>query len=83
MLEREELVQSLPAGVPIFGEAGVAEAAALGPELRERLREGVVPRAEALLELGAMRLAALGPQSAAEIEPLYLRAFAAKPRRRG
>jgi hypothetical protein len=41
-----------------------------------------VPRAEAALSLGRARLAARGPMAASAIEPLYLRPFAAKTRRR-
>jgi hypothetical protein len=40
------------------------------------------PRASSALELGLARLRVSGPHTPAEVEPLYLRAFAAKLRRR-
>jgi tRNA A37 threonylcarbamoyladenosine modification protein TsaB len=40
------------------------------------------PRALAALELGLARLAARGPDEPSRVEPLYLRAFAARLRRR-
>jgi tRNA threonylcarbamoyladenosine biosynthesis protein TsaB len=39
-----------------------------------------LPRAAALLELGARRLAREGPHVAEDVEPLYLRAFAVRSR---
>jgi len=70
----------LPSGSRVFADAEAARAAGL-----ERLAlhiEPAVPRAGALLALGSRRLAAEGAQDPAQIEPLYLRAFAAKSRRR-
>ena len=40
------------------------------------------PRAGAVLTLGLAKLQSEGPLDPAEVEPLYLRAFAAKPRKR-
>jgi len=78
----EELAELLPQQVPIFGEQGVAEAAGLSPAQRELLCGDSPAGAEALLTLGRARLDTLGGQAAHEVEPLYLRPFAAKARRR-
>jgi tRNA threonylcarbamoyladenosine biosynthesis protein TsaB len=40
------------------------------------------PRATSLLELGSLRLAQRGPEACSAVAPLYLRAFAARSRRR-
>jgi tRNA threonylcarbamoyladenosine biosynthesis protein TsaB len=77
-----ELGALLPEGTAIFGEPGIAEAAHLTAGQRAHLRIDATPSARALLELGLARLARLGPHSPAELEPLYLRAFAAQARRR-
>jgi len=79
---RAGLAARLPRGVAIFGDATVADAAGLDPEQRARLSTDRVPRAEAALALGRIRLAARGPMEPGEIEPLYLRPFAAKARKR-
>jgi hypothetical protein len=42
----------------------------------------VTPRAAALLALGSGRLDRLGGQQPSDIQPLYLRAFAVRARRR-
>jgi tRNA A37 threonylcarbamoyladenosine modification protein TsaB len=68
--------------MPIFGEAGIESAAQLEGGALARLRTDAVPRASALLELGLLRLEREGPHAPSELEPLYLRAFAAKARRR-
>lgn len=72
----------VPRGVPILGDATVADAAGLDADQRARLVADAVPDARALLELGARRLERLGAQPLTEIEPLYLRAFCARPRKR-
>ena len=67
---------------PILTEATVLEGAALNAECAQRARSGAYPQAAALLELAA---AAPGGDCAtwdAPLEPLYLREFEAKPRRR-
>lgn len=64
--------------------------AILPPQLaRERARDdgrtlgdADAPAARALLELGALRLARLGPHAAADVQPLYLRPFQATLRKR-
>lgn len=66
----------------IFGDETVGEAAGLGSAQRQRIETTVVPRAGALLELGAARFERFGGQDPEMIEPLYLRAFAARVRKR-
>jgi tRNA threonylcarbamoyladenosine biosynthesis protein TsaB len=82
VLTPAELGPALVPGVAIFGDATVADAARLEPEARSRLVTDRVPRAEAALVLGRARLAAHGAMPASAVEPLYLRPFAAKARRR-
>lgn len=72
-----EIDATLPAAGPIFGDA-----ASLVPQAKQRFRTGAVPRARALLALGADRIRRLGGQSPAEVAPLYLRPFAVSRRRR-
>lgn len=65
-----------PRGARLFGdEAGLALAGLEGDATR-------VPTATDVLELGAARLARLGGEDPSSIEPLYLRAFAARKRAR-
>lgn len=78
----EELALLLPQDIPIFGDVAAADAAQLTPAQRTRLHPQAMPRADALLELGAARLERSGPHSPAAVEPLYLRPFAARQRRR-
>ena len=82
VLRPAELADALPADVPILAGPGAADAAALDDDARARVIEGRAPRAGALLELGGVRLRERGPQAAETVEPLYLRPFAAKRRRR-
>lgn len=82
VLKPAELGPALLPGIAIFGDATVADAAQFGAEARSRLWTDRVPRAEAALALGRARLAVLGPMPPAAVEPLYLRPFAAKARRR-
>jgi len=77
-----DLRRLLPEGVTIFGDETVARAATLTTAERARLRTDAVPHAAALLELGLHRVERSGPQSPDQVEPLYLRPFAAKTRRR-
>jgi hypothetical protein len=49
---------------------------------QEHVRAGRVPHASALLELGLARLRERGGQTPEQVAPLYLRPFAAKPRKR-
>jgi tRNA threonylcarbamoyladenosine biosynthesis protein TsaB len=76
-------VASLVAGTaPIFGDATVADAAKLDAHSRALLRTDVVPSAAHLLELGLRRRARGVTQRLEDVEPLYLRPFAASARRR-
>ena len=81
VLGRDEVASALPAGLPLFADDAALRAAGLADDdTREILHAPA--RAEHILELGAQRLARSGPMDAAQIEPLYLRAFAAQPRKR-
>lgn len=74
----EEVRDLLPPGARILGDATCADAAGLSPEQRARVAV-IVPRASAVLELGAAREPAAAPE---RVLPLYLRPFAAKVRKR-
>ena len=82
VLTPEEVRAALPAGVAIFGDEDAALAAGSSATDRTRLHIDASPKASTLLALGALRLDRLGPQPASDVEPLYLRPFAAKSRRR-
>ena len=78
------LPELLPPDELVFADPAALRAAELEEERARRparFRQAV-PRASALLELGSARLAREGPQTPAQVEPLYLRAFAARLRRR-
>ncbi len=66
----------LPVGTRLFGDERGIELANLAGATH------FAPNASDVLRLGALRLERLGPEIASEIEPLYLRPFAAKKRRR-
>ena len=82
----EKLGTLLPKEGVLLGDKTVAQAANLNEQQKQRLRiaseSGGYPRAAALLELGLCRLAAGQIASMSTPEPLYLRPFAAKPRKR-
>lgn len=80
VLRHDELRAALPEDVVLLCDASVVRSAGL--EGRARLREDRVPNAASLLELGLTRLRELGPQAPQDVAPLYLRPFAAKPRKR-
>lgn len=63
----------------IFGEPGIETAAVLDDSARARLRTDCSPSASALLELGLLRHGREGSHTAAQLEPLYLRAFGSRP----
>jgi len=79
--DADELRALLPDDVPIFGDSNVAQAARLDAAAIARLQPAE-PRAKDLLALGMRRLALNGPMTPAEIEPLYLRPFQARRRKR-
>jgi tRNA threonylcarbamoyladenosine biosynthesis protein TsaB len=72
----------LPGDAPIFGDATVGGAAGLGESDLARLVVDVRPSAEALLALGRAQQMRRGADAPSAVEPLYLRPFAAKMRRR-
>jgi tRNA threonylcarbamoyladenosine biosynthesis protein TsaB len=79
-----ELGGLLVAGERVFADDATLRAAELEAE-RARAPGGFAqawPRAAALLTLGVARLEREGGQREDELEPLYLRAFAARTRRR-
>lgn len=76
------IIDLLSPRCPIFGDATVAQAAGLSDADRARLDPTAVADARDLLALGERRLARFGPTPLGELEPLYLRPFAAKPRKR-
>ena len=81
VLARDAIGAALPPGLPLFADDAALRAAGLeGDDTREILCASA--HAEHILDLGALRLARSGPMDAAQIEPLYLRAFAAQPRKR-
>ena len=81
VIARDELGPRLPAGLMLFADDAALRAAGLEGDESRRIRSAHA-HAEQVLELGLARLASTGPQLPAEIEPLYLRAFAAQPRKR-
>lgn len=79
-LEPAEAARRTPRDALLIAEPSALASAGL--ESHPRARTGLVPRASALLALGARRLAALGGQDPRAVRPLYLRAFQARARRR-
>lgn len=82
VLRPDEVPASLPPAGPIFADAGAIAVLGLPEEARERVRLDAAPRASALLALGAARVERIGGHDPLEVEPLYLRAFAVKARKR-
>ena len=74
-LPREELLGALPPEGPLFVDTSFQEGFELDDELAKRLRTDAIPRADAVLELGALRMERLGAEKPEQVEPLYLRAF--------
>jgi tRNA threonylcarbamoyl adenosine modification protein YeaZ len=66
----------------LFGEPLLSTQGALDAELRGRIEVDRVPEASAALELGLARLERGAARTTRELEPLYLRAFAAKKSQR-
>lgn len=79
---REELPSLLRPNAVLFADDDALRAAGLADRSDLEVRRGVAPRATALLELGLRLLEHEGPHAPSALEPLYLRAFAAKTRRR-
>jgi tRNA threonylcarbamoyladenosine biosynthesis protein TsaB len=80
VIQVAELAGTLEPGQALHADESVLAAAGL--TVTGATRALRAPRAGALLELGAQRMAREGPQQPAALEPLYLRPFAARPRRR-
>ncbi|MCE9596005.1 MAG: tRNA (adenosine(37)-N6)-threonylcarbamoyltransferase complex dimerization subunit type 1 TsaB [Planctomycetes bacterium] len=74
----EDVRALLPREIPILSAAQIEKSMRLDDDQRARLRIDSVPQASALLELALSR----GERTSTDVEPLYLRAFAAKPRKR-
>lgn len=79
---RDELHGWLQPGLRVFADEAAVRAADLDRRDDLRLTRDQRPLARHVLELGLKRLERLGPQSPEQVEPLYLRAFAAKSPRR-
>ncbi len=82
VLRTAELAGALPKGLTIFGDRKALELGGMGPETLALHRDVPPPNAGAVLRLGLQRLEQDGPHALQDIEPLYLRPFAAKVRRR-
>lgn len=80
VLRPEELARALPRDAVVLCDPTVPALADLAG--RERVLAGRIPHASSLLELGLARLRTHGAQPADDVAPLYLRPFAAKPRKR-
>jgi tRNA threonylcarbamoyladenosine biosynthesis protein TsaB len=77
---RDEVRSLLEGARTLFADAAALKAAGL--ERDDLDVRDAVPRAAALLDLGCRRLEREGPHSAEEVQPLYLRGFAGRPRKR-
>lgn len=82
VMSTSEIGAKLEDDVTIFGDATVADAASLSAAQRARLVTDVIPSAARLIDLGREQLARRGPDAPESVEPLYLRPFAAKARKR-
>ena len=81
----ERLPALLDPSERVFADPAAQRAARLLEARRRepgRFVDDAAPGAGALLELGLLRLAREGPHGPEQVEPLYLRAFAARARRR-
>ena len=77
-----EVGEMLGGNCRILGDATVADVARLDEGQRARLSVGAVPRADAVLQLGLGRMERDGPVAPEKVEPLYLRPYEARVRRR-
>jgi len=82
VLAPEELRSRMPEGVVVFGDPTALELSDLAAPASASVRPGTIPRAAALLELAGRRLESRGTQPFEEVEPLYLRPFKARVRKR-
>lgn len=82
VLSPQEALHMLPGTLPIFGDSTIARAVGLSDEQCERLIPEAVADAGDLLAWGLQLLRSAGPSPLEMLEPLYLRDFQAKPRKR-
>jgi tRNA threonylcarbamoyladenosine biosynthesis protein TsaB len=82
VLPAAELLPRLAPGELVLADDDAVRVAGLGARPDLTIDRRSRPRAAAALTLGLERLAAGGPRASERLEPLYLRAFAAKSRRR-
>ncbi len=75
----DEVRAALPEGAFVLADPTLAKVLPLPASMNVRV---ATPHASAVLELGAQRFAEQGGQAPADVEPLYLRPFAARTRRR-
>ena len=80
VVSRAEAAALVPRELALFADETAPDVAGIDASAR-RVRPAI-PRARAVLELGLLKLRAEGPLGPSQVEPLYLRAFAAKPRKR-
>lgn len=78
VLRPEELAARVPHDARCFAEAGLEQSPALDEGLRRRLRVDASARASSLIDLARRRFASEGAHGIAQLEPLYLKPFAAK-----
>jgi len=78
----EALRARLPANVTLLGDRSALALAGLEARGSTDLRTDVIPSAAALLELAGRRLEGSGAHGYEEVEPLYLRPFRARLRKR-
>lgn len=81
-LRPAELSSHLPGEARVFTEPALVDHPALAGVEPDRILAGEIPDAASVLQLGALRHAAHGPQDPAQVRPLYLRPFGVKPRKR-
>ncbi|MCC7012294.1 MAG: tRNA (adenosine(37)-N6)-threonylcarbamoyltransferase complex dimerization subunit type 1 TsaB [Planctomycetes bacterium] len=82
VVRAELLAERLPLGARVLADDDAVRAARLDLRPDLVLQRHARPRAGDLLELGKRALAVRGPDRPELVAPLYLRAFAAKSRRR-
>jgi len=88
VLRPDQLASRMPPKALIHGDTHVFAKmedfgiTGLDPPKADRMRPDTIPHAGALLELASRRLASSGAHSLAEVEPLYLRPFKARIRKR-
>ncbi|HTF91385.1 MAG TPA: tRNA (adenosine(37)-N6)-threonylcarbamoyltransferase complex dimerization subunit type 1 TsaB [Planctomycetota bacterium] len=82
LIQPSELEALVPTRLRLFAESGIEQLAQRSPDALAQLSVDRSPYASALLELGLLRHRLEGPHTPAQLEPLYLRAFASPPKPR-